>query len=769
MNSPSRQALIQLLVVLFLGDVVLAGGGVTSAAIFHWQVINTVLGAALFGGWLVWRGVIRRARWPLTGLEWPLAGAALAGVLSLLASPDWRPGLARLGELAAFAALFYLAVDLLAAGFPRPVLSRALVVVSGIALFLSAAEIYLYYQPRWSDLFTQPLYRVVSLLGHPNLLAGLAALTLPLVLLEWRADNRLWARSGLLLWIACYVLVLPFTSSRGGLLALGVILTVLGGWGIARRGWTSASRLIEGPRGRGWIVGATIGAALTALAGLFIYQSLHPSHGGMSARLYIWNAAARVIAAHLWLGTGPGRFGVEAARVLSIPNQFWPLHAHSVFWQVFAEFGVNGLLALMGLIVGAARTLWRAARMAEGETRTQVIWLSAALAGYAAQNLVDDQTHVLATMVPLMLVLALAVTVGPVPAANLPRGRLPLAVLGLPFLLMGAMQAQWLWAYAAFDQARLAYAAGDSARALALTQEAARRDPSYAFYDVEAGLLAAQLAPDWIGGWPAAQAHFERAAAREENLAFVWANLGAARWRNGDRPGALAALQSAAQLAPLSATIQLTAGWMSEDAGQAEAAENYYRAALALRPDWASRPFWDVTPLRSAARDSAPPVLAVPDDPYPRARAALDADDPAEARKWLDIGLNHPSLTPTRRVEWQMVLGDILLAEGDEAGAMEQYTEALAAFANPSIEGTGYTFWKTYGVWLNARQPLPLDSVPGLMPLDVTPEMLTRFEQLAEWAYDHAECATARRVGRNLSAVDPDNAVARLALSRTCP
>ena len=747
--SALRRSLTRLLIVLSLGYVVLVGGGVTSAAIFRWQLITFGLSLVLFGGWLIWRGVARsgRARWPLTGLEWALGGAALAALLSLLASPNWRLGLARLSELAAWAALFFVMVDVLDAGLPRSALTRALIFVSGLALLFGVVEVYVHYQSRWQDLFTQPLYRLVGVLGHPNLLAGLATLTLPLVLLEWRGNRRMWARSGLLFWGLCYLLVVPFTSSRGGLVGLGVVLAALGAWLIRQRGWTSASRLIESLRGRGWIVWGAVGFAVAALVGLFIYQGLHPSHGGASARLYLWSAAGKVIAVHFWLGTGPGRFGSEVARVLSIPPDFWPLHAHSVFWQVFAEFGLVGLLALGGVIVGLGRTVRRSFGTLAETARIELVLTSAGLAGYAVQNMVDDQTHVLATMVPLMLVLALAVTVRPVAA---PRGRLPLWVIGLPLLLIGVLQAQWLWAYAAFDQARLAYEARDAARALTLTQEAARRDPSFSFYDVEAGLLAAQL-----DDWAAAQTHFERAVAREGSLAFVWANLGVTRWRNGDQPGGLTALQAAAQLAPRSPTILLTAGWMAEAAGQAEVAEAYYRAALALRPDWTDRPFWEATPLRASVRAAVPPAIADPNDPYVQARAALAAGRVADARRWMDISLSGSSLTPTRRAEEQMLLGDVLLAEGDEAGAMKQYTGTLAAFANPSIEGSGATFWNTYGFWLHQRQPLPFDSVPGLLPLDVTPEMLARFEQLSVWLRARGDCAAAQVINRQRQRLDP--------------
>ncbi len=743
-------SLAVLMPIVLLGYVSLIGGGPITGGLFRWQLVTSILSVGLFGGWLLWRGIAQRVGWPLTGLEWAISAAALAGLLSLLAAPAWRLGLARLSELGGLAALFYLAVDVFDAGIPRRIFIRALIIVSGIALGLSLLEVYFYYQyvGQWRDLFTQPPYRLVSLLGHPNLFAGFVNLTLPFVAIEWRRNQRAWARSGLALWGIGYVVVLPFASSRGGLLGLGVMLAALGIWLLWQRGWTSARKLFEGLRGRVWIIGIAIALAVAAFVGLFIYQSIQPVHSGVfSSRLYIWQVAARVIAAHFWLGTGPGRFGLEAAHVISLPPDFWPLHAHSVFWQVFAEFGLIGWLAATGLIVGAARMLGRVARASEGEARAQVIWITAGLAGYATQNLVDDQTHVLATMVPLMLILALAISAQP---ERVRRARVPLAVMGLPLLLIGVLQAQWLWAYAAFDQAQQAYQAGDAVKALALTQEAARRDPTKPFYDIEAGLLAAQLED-----WPTAQTHFEHAAIREGSLAFVWANLGVARWRNGDPAGGFAALESAAQLAPRSATIQLTAGWIAEAAGQSDPAQTHYLTALTLRPEWADRPFWDQTGARIKAR-AATLSIPDPDDPYPKALAALAAGHTAEARNWIDVGLSKPNLSPNQRVEWQMLLGDVLLAEGDEAGAMAQYSGALPSFANPSIEGTGYSFWNTYGFWLHQRQPLPFDSVPGLMPLDVTPAMLARFEQLSVWRQSRADCAGAQVIDRQRLRLDPD-------------
>ena len=131
-------------VTVSLGYVVLVGGGVTSGSLFRWQAITFGLGVLLFGGWLLGRGLVRRARWPITGLEVPLAMLVVVGGLALVASPDWRLGLERLSELAIWAALFYLSVDVLQAGLPPSVITRPLVLVSGLALFIGVVEVYVY-------------------------------------------------------------------------------------------------------------------------------------------------------------------------------------------------------------------------------------------------------------------------------------------------------------------------------------------------------------------------------------------------------------------------------------------------------------------------------------------------------------------------------------------------------------------------------------------------------------------------------------------------
>ncbi len=750
--------LIYLLMILGLGYIVLVGGGVVSGAYFRWQATTFGLTVGLSGVWLLWRGISQRARWPAIGVEWALVVAGLAAGLSWAASPDWRVGAARVFQLAGFALVFYLAIDVLDAGFPRTAIIDALIVVSGAALAMSLLEVYAYYFGRWEALWTQELYRPVTLLDHPNLLMGLSNLVLPFLFTAWQRYRNAWARSGMILWGVAYVANIPFASSRGAMLGLAIMIAVVLGYEIRRRQFDLVQQGLDQLRGYGkwWVIGGG-GLIVAALALLLVYQSASPSHGGIFSRFSIWAVAVEIIADHFWLGAGPGRFGFEAAHVASTPPGFWPIHAHSVFWQTFGEFGLVGVLALAGLVGIFGRAALRAIKVSSGPARLEAVAGGLGLLGYAAQNVVDDQTHVLATMIPLMLICALVITASPIR-----RSRTPMISLGVLLAIVWGFQAQWLYAYAAFDEARQRYDVGDVAGAYELTQAAGQRDPAFAFYATSAGLLAAEL-----GDWPDAKQHFERAVKVEAGLAMTQANLGIARWQAGDRAGGREAMEAAAAIAPQAPTIRLAAGQLAESQGEETAAEAHYAAALTQRPDWRENAFWQATPLRQKIWALVP--AGSPESSPAAVARALTVGEIETARTLLEAYFETENLWLPEETRMRLLNGDLALAEGRIEAAMEDYRQSLFVLANPSLEGTGYRFWSRYGIWLYEREPLPMDAAPGLRPLDYDPATdLPRFERLTEWMWNNQSCADSRRVDRALLMLEPDNLAARSRLYQLC-
>ncbi len=755
-------------VTLLLGYFTLIGGTI-NGGMFRWQWVNLVLGTALLGGWWLWRGIVRRAGWPRTELEWPVVAAGLLVGLSLIASPDRRVSLIRVCDLLLLTSLFYALMDSLWAGLDRHVLTRSLLVVTGVLQLLALQEVYSYYSDLWAhstslaEVVTGPLYRLTSFVGHANLFAAICNLAFPLVWLEWRHTRNVMARGWLLLWAACYLISMVFASSRGGILAATVMATLLvGAWLWERNGgsWLQTRAYL---RAHGWKWGLGL-ALLLLVTGLFVAsQAAQPTHGGLLAsRTDIWQTAMQVIALHPWLGTGPGRYGFEVGRFVSLPPAFWPAHPHNLVLTVVAEYGWLGLPILFWLVVSLAWAAWQGWRTGDVVRREWQYLTGLGLLGFALQNLTDDSTPLIAVTLPLVIVLALFSS-----ALSPRRGRWPVALLILPLGLVAVLQAQWLWGYAAFQQALTAWARDDKQTSLKHVQEAIRRDPNFVFYQVEAGLLASRIAADsrQTADWRTSAEYFETAVEREPQMAFLHANLGAALWQAGEHSAGLSAMTAGAQLAPDSATINFTAGWMAEAQGQPDEAQHDYLAALSARPDWLNRQFWRTSPVRAASLTAYHGPLPNSDDFTTRAERALAARDLSTMSALVAEGWQN-------NLEWQLPLrvmeSELALADGREADAGEATRQALSILEYQSVGGRGELFY-LHGWNLYRREPLPLDAAPDLLSLEATDSVWRGIEQWAERLRRQGDCTEAIRVDRQLLVLNPEDAAAQARLADPCP
>lgn len=90
-------------------------------------------------------------------------------------------------------------------------------------------------------------------------------------------------------------------------------------------------------------------------------------------RLLIWRDSLRVIAENPWVGVGLGQYGYELAAYRSSTGQRdWkelmgqrgnqPYHAHNEFLETWAETGVLGVLALLGMLASGIGLCWRLTR-----------------------------------------------------------------------------------------------------------------------------------------------------------------------------------------------------------------------------------------------------------------------------------------------------------------------------------------------------------------------------------------------------------------------
>ncbi len=292
-------------------------------------------------------------------------------------------------------------IDVLEGGLDRKGVIDGLLIVTGILLILSIMEIYLRYFNWWDEIGTKELfppypYRVISVLGHSNALMCVLNICMPLALLQVLNKTSLASRVGAAFWLVTYLIVVPFSSSRSGLIGLMIGIVLMLVWLFIRlRIWT---RLIQFGLAHKWLfVLAGIGlVALVAFCGWLIFNfSRHPSHGAsfLGSRLIIWSGAFRVWRSSPWIGVGPGRFAYEYLQYGgSIPPDFWALSAHSLPIQILAEFGVIGEVVFLLLLGGAGVCLWTRCQKARQSEQT---WCQAILIGvvvWFVQVLFDDFT-----------------------------------------------------------------------------------------------------------------------------------------------------------------------------------------------------------------------------------------------------------------------------------------------------------------------------------------------------------------------------------------
>ena len=281
----------------------------------------------------------------------------------------------------------------------------------------------------------------VSFLGNRNYAGALAAMLLPAAIGVALAPVPS-ARRALAGLSATALLVLLFlTESRGGLIAAGVGIVVVGvaaGVKRVRAAWV--------------VAGGTL--ALLVAVPLLLQSEAHLSTdraGSVTARIEIWKSALRMFADRPWIGVGAGSFDVEyppyrSKEEATISHEHPPAgwksgpffkeveDAHSSWVQTAVDTGVPGLLAFILVTVVAVRVWQR--RLKQADDAGTIAWL-AGLGGAAAAYLVAGMFNSLTLRAPhTVLFWALLGLIGPVSAPRRPPGR-----AGVAFRIAGTLAA----------------------------------------------------------------------------------------------------------------------------------------------------------------------------------------------------------------------------------------------------------------------------------------------------------------------------------------
>jgi tetratricopeptide (TPR) repeat protein len=511
-------------------------------------------------------------------------------------------------------------------------------------------------------------------LGNPNALGSVLAGLLPFGLIRAGWGARPADRTFAALWCALAAVVLLLTYSRGAWLAAGTGAGALG-LALAWRG-DALARLRDGrlaPYIRvvaGLVMIALIGAGVL----LWTSDAFDTPRRETADRLEYYRIAWRAFRAHPWTGTGPFTFGLAQAEERSIPPEQPHAHAHNLYLNVAAEFGIPGLVALAAT---AGLLMWRAVRV-PGQQRVQGAAGIASLVAFGVHGLFDMPMIVPAVM---LLYLALWTSVFELYAPRpVPRRQRAVVLLGLAGAWGIVLGAGW-WALSTYET----YVAGERLLVLGHYDEAIRRleratdrepdNPLYwAEYGYACGLAAANGDEAYLQ--PGIRA-YERALALERPHAVWWTNLAALQWQIGDREASVESMRAAVAYAPAMPEVWVNLGRYAELLGHRDDAEQAFERALAVDPRWGAASFWDETALRNRVRlqHVTEPL------PYTEAQRHLQAGDLRAGVRGLErtIGRDPSQPGAYSLIAW-------LYVQAGEGEAARDYLAAARVLAHTDLD-----------------------------------------------------------------------------------
>jgi len=626
-RSTSSYLFRETILIILLGYFLLIGGTLNGLVQFRLNVISSALIAIIAAAWMGCR-LYRREHLPRTGLGLPIIAFLVAQLIATALSADPRRSLGNTWLIAFYALTFYLLVDLLRYGWPAELLVKSLLVVSSIVVALGLIEIGQWYAD-WFAIggrahpFPPVTLRVRAFLGHGNFAAGFLNLLIPLALTRfiWTRDRI--PRLLLALWLVAALVIVFFSSSRGGWLGTATVLvTTFSLLALSSSPKGSLNRLRRWICSRWWLVvplGCGLALVVTGTTWLGFRQLQHPSHGPiLFARRDFWLTAWRAFQSSPLWGVGPFTYGTQFMKYTSVPPRFLFAHAHSYLFNLAAETGLIGLASFGWLIVAILRALGQSWQRAGREHRLLMAGCAGSLTGCAVHNLADTTLTMPTIVLTLVAVLAVALVDQSSPSSGKPHLRLSIAWLLLPSILLLGTAFRSNLAYKPFHQGVWAANTGDWASAAPLLDQAAQSDRHLAFYHLQSGyahgvLAAASPEQGDLGSAPLSlldesRLHLEQAIAQyeigitlEPSYSLNHANLASLYWQAERQTEAVQQMETAIALAPQASLYHLNLGFYYEELGQGEQATTEYHRALTLRSHLAQASWWRQSPLRERA------------------------------------------------------------------------------------------------------------------------------------------------------------------------
>jgi len=698
--------------------------------------------------YFVWRRKVSRAYLVRTGLEWTYGLTLLALFGAWILSPDPRQGLARIAWLLGYLLLFYILTDLIEIGLNEQGIVAGLLAASGFVLFMAALETSAMYLEWWDTIGSWTImppapYRLISLAKHASAMMGFVNLCAPLAVVSF-FRRKGFEQVLLAFWLVLYCFVIPFSWSWGGWLGIITWIVVFAFYYFWQQDIVKAWRS-EGRKRKFIFSGLSIGFLILTSVVLFIVCVV-------SRKPYIYDAQVAITYDEIWktawqvwqgspvFGVGPGQFGFGILRTVdSIPPGAWVLHAHSLPLQIMVEFGLIGVVALVSLAVENFRWFWERFWLIGAHQQWSGLAVVAGVLAWVFQMLVDEQTSVAISMTTLVLLLAYFVNLPDEPLRRWPQVSNDFVIL--PALMLAIGGGWMLWAYQPLEKGNALFQSDEIRFAAQSFEKSMQRDPNLSFYAAQAGYVWGVCGVQEADEVCLVNAHqaFEHSTEIEPDVSLVWANMAVVDWQSERyHDKAISNMQHAAALSPNEASYLLNLGWFYEQEELQELAVSAYRKALEEEPDWAGHPFWQFNDVRQEATAILIGKQEVEQGFWVQAREAIEAGDIYEA----ELALARAAWMGEPDLAVKVVQSMLAEAQQDRSAAIASY-EAVAETVQSSALKNANQFMLTYTVWLNRRNGITEDFVPGYLTLDQDYGQFDALEKLYTMYYEDGRCEEA--------------------------
>jgi O-antigen ligase len=659
MNFAQRLGTTGLIVVTTIAAMftVLVAGGSGTLGLQPVRVLYLAMAALSLIPWLA-IGIIKPNWRPKSRLLPALLVCIAVVAISTVTSRVPRLSLEMLGDIWLLVEVYLLLVALMRLPQIRLHFQRLALVLCVLVGVLYLVQVFFAWQTWWS---------LVGHLAIPPLRPGYIGLTLspnPIATLVLTfgsfglAAAVLGRITGPLTMVTVGLLVAVvtlITGSRGAWLGAGLGVLAVGATAFALQA-DVRERARQLLRSRLAIAGLAMAIALVAVGGLLAALSGRLTLVDPGYRAGFTRASLQMFDSSPLTGVGPGVWPtLRAANTLPTDPDLYIPHAHSVYFQTLAEFGLLGILA-GAILVGALAALFLRSVRTGDPMRQRVAY--AGLFGVvllAGQQFADMLMNVPAVLLAVVLPIAWLDTQSFDDAVRRPWRKavgpfaraLPLAAGAITIVILVGLARIESTAGIASDGVDAANE-GEWQLAAQLSSQALIQDPDLNLYRFQAGVAEANA-----GDLMAAARDLE-AAAMADDYRYAWLDLAAVRWQAGDTSGASDALDRAERLGLQRAPVAVAAGWLRLQLGDDNRAITDFAAGLSLLPSLADDPFWNSASGPPGGIQRVVAAFPVDTDPAVKLQVHLIVRDMASAAEDLRIlSPSDPELYAALLAAWQ--------------------------------------------------------------------------------------------------------------------